>query len=145
MSDTVNLWPDLGNEAPPQKSPYEILWEQASLLAEKTKNRVWAEVTTGMDSFGMPVTDILDEGQSFYLELTMANEYRYTLIAVYYSVLPYPSIIVYKPTGDKIKVNNEDEFIGTLHTLFQKHETITILIDMINQDLDYSLENNAFE
>jgi len=105
----MNMWPeDIGHNIP-SKSPAAILREQASLLGNKTKNIVTAEVKRNNI-----------DNRMFYYEFYIvapSYSYRYKLFGIVYGIEQYPVFFLIE--DDDIKKGLAEYKPNVLETLIQ--------------------------
>jgi hypothetical protein len=130
----LDLWPDtIGEDL--EKSPVSILREQASLLGQKTKNIVQAEVSIG------PAEE--DEfAHTFQIVAPAMSNYRYQLFTVYHKIYLYPVEIFAEddilheiaPGAERFVVaESEEEFMEMLKAVFGARKTIRIINALLSQ------------
>ncbi|MFN8579287.1 MAG: hypothetical protein U0354_20870 [Candidatus Sericytochromatia bacterium] len=79
-----DLWPEINLDSSGD-TPLSILMEQANILSEKTRGLILGDVlTNSKDKYIF---------HTFYLVAPKLNNYRYSLIDVIHSVMPYPTFI----------------------------------------------------
>lgn len=150
-SKVENLWPMDIRATSKQLSPVAILKRQASLLGERTKNIVEAEVETK----GADHQKKLQHW--FYLVAPALDFYKYPLFRVEHSPTQfYPlsmSFIVNDETSTKadrtrkfegitsreqvamLRVKSEAEFTAHLKTIFAADETKKVIQSLIDQSV----------
>jgi hypothetical protein len=129
-----SLWPDDIDQVE-QKSPAAILKEQASLLGQRTKNLVVADVRAEeppgyLDTYFQ---------YSFSIVAPTLSGYRYRLFSIRYSVALYPlSIIdiddevrkeVFPKTSfsEDVSVGSESEFLETIGMILRANRTKQVI------------------
>lgn len=150
-SKVENLWPIDIRATSKQLSPVAILKRQASLLGERTKNLVEAEVET-------KATDHQKKLQHwFYLVAPALDFYKYPLFRVEHSPTQfYPLMIRFigsaetSTKGDRsgkfegitsreqvmmLRVKSEAEFTAHLKTIFAADETKKVIQSLIDQSV----------
>jgi hypothetical protein len=129
-----NLWPE-DIAVTDAVAPVSLLREQASLLGERTKNLVEGSVVTpgtvrGVDRFSK-------DQFSYGLDLVAPalNNYRYRLFSISHGVEFYPLTISGSEAlnSDEFQVNNEEEFLKALETIFSSEKTKGIIASLIAQ------------
>src|SRR5437867_9307579 len=114
-----NLWPEdiAVTEA---VAPVSILKDQASKLAERTKNLVEARVrNSARDSYDD------DFAYDFELVAPALNNYRYRLFAISHDVQFYPLFIHDCEAFDEkdVPVDDEEQFLKVLKVIFSSERT----------------------
>lgn len=150
-SKVENLWPMDIRATSKQLSPVAILKRQASLLGERTKNIVEAEVET-------KAADHQKKLQHwFYLVAPALDFYKYPLFRVEHSPTQfYPLMIIVSSsaetstTGNRLSkfdgitrreqvkmlsVKSEAEFTAHLKTIFAADETKKVIQSLIDQSV----------
>lgn len=121
-----SLWPEL--KVKREKTPYAILTEQASYLAENTGGVVTASVTR----------QTITEGNvklSFFFVAPALGDYRYLLLTLWHDpVIVYP---VHEWETDE-EIASEPKLLEYLKTVFGNDDTRKILSSLINQSLEGS-------
>ena len=97
MKNKIDLWPIINLDTSGE-TPLKILLEQAEVLSQKTKGLVIGNVLTN------PKGNLIFH--TFYLVAPMLNNYRYSLMDVVHSAMPYPTFIYNNniETDDFVKV-----------------------------------------
>lgn len=132
MSSAIdNLWPDEIAFVTDDLPPVTILKQQASLLGQKTKNIVEAEVkTTSAD-----VEGILRH--TMYLVAPALCFYRYPLIDVEHEVTSMYPVTIKMSRSDikqkKISARDEKEFKDVLKRVFADEETKKVIGALLAQ------------
>ncbi len=142
----IDLWPE-GIETNRVKSPVTILREQGSLLGQKTKNLVQAEV---MEASGQHNEFVY----SFFIVAPALSHYRYKLLTIRHDVGLYPVKIDVEerivqeispqfqyeqvnPDGELIKTyleaNSEEEFLELLREIFKSEKAIAVVTSLLSQ------------
>lgn len=141
----LDLWPK-GIENLKVKSPVAILREQASILGEKTKNLVQAEVTEKNSGKFFTYT--------FFLVAPALNNYRYELFDMYHDISLYPVDIgveedIFAEIESKVKTHrdedgvscigaeSEDEFVEVLRAIFNSKKSIQVITALLSQSDPY--------
>jgi hypothetical protein len=146
--EMIDLWPnDIAFTG--VKAPVSILKEQASLLGEKTKNLLKAEVR-------LSEPDLLDTQSvmekmfglrqfyyAFYFVAPTLNNYRYKLFTISHGIQLYPVQInidddikfevLGKNTDGIITASSEEEFIEILKKVFNASKTKKIMQSILAQ------------
>jgi hypothetical protein len=138
----TDLWPDI-KDVPKRKTPNIILEEQASLLKEKTKDIVQAEIkrtSPGTNIFRGEIV-IFPFMYVFFIKAPVLR-YKYKLFSIAYDIFMYPTYfdidieITREILGGKqgeINANNEEEYLGILRKIFNSEKTISIIQSIISQ------------
>jgi hypothetical protein len=133
----VDLWPSdiVQNDVKP---PVAILKEQASLLGNKTKNLVTAEVhLDDPDDYGYSIVNF---NYRFLIIAPALNNYQFKLFSVAYDVDLYPvqfqldqSVAAELDVDEQISVGNEEEFQNLLKRIFGTQRTRRVISAISNQ------------
>lgn len=116
-----NLWPDFPeNET---QSPKELMQEQADFLAEKTGNKVIAEINIG-STFQTKIS------LSFQIIVPNLGNYRYLLFFVVHDINLYPLDFNYQETS--IKIDTPDALTQKMKEVFNSTETINQITSLIS-------------
>ncbi|MBG9375088.1 hypothetical protein I5907_02530 [Panacibacter sp. DH6] len=132
--DNKNLWPDFEN-IPKITSPRSILIEQASFLAEKTKNLLSAEVGGGNTK----------EGRIYYRFIIIApllKNYTYRLFTLSHDIFYYPCEISFQ--SQIMQIGSEDQLIERLKLIFNNENTQRIIASLIGQSKDIATEGSEY-
>ena len=130
-----DLWPSDIAASEGEVPPIAILKQQASLLGQRTKNLLEAEVKTETDDFQRMFKHTL------ILVAPALNFYRYPLLAVEHHVTKmYPATIkvtwLDKPPGDtilEISARNEEAFKSELRRVLGDDETKRVIATLLAQ------------
>jgi hypothetical protein len=133
----IDLWPkDI--EYTELRAPATIIKEQASLLGQKTKNLLKAEVLFSktletQDSFYY----------TFYFVAPTLNNYRYKLFTISHGIKLYPveinidydinAEISPQEKDGNLVAHSEDEFLEILHKIFNADTTKQIMKSILAQ------------
>ena len=122
-----DLWPeDLGSTIK-EIAPVTILKEQASLLGQRTKNIVKAEVGSSVN----PQDYVIDV---FYLVAPALNNYKFALFEIRHSIEQlYPVTIASGTLNINVKIATEDELLDKLEQVLSHEKTIRIIESMLAQ------------
>ena len=138
-----DLWPDdIG--AVEVIAPVTILKEQASLLGEKTRNVIRANVREARSAVPMPGFFIY----AFYITAPSLDHYRYELFRIRHRIDLYPVEFVLQDDllalfprpeegRDFIEASNEGEMIEFLTTIFGSEKTRTVIGSLLAQSEGY--------
>jgi len=119
-----DLWPaDIGVTT--LITPVSILREQATLLGEKTKHLVDAEVVSTPNGPGMV--------HSFILVAPAIGGYKYRLLRVIHNVDVYPLTLHFEPTNTQTEASNQEDFEKQLGSIFSSDKTQNIVKSLIAQ------------
>ncbi|AGP34358.1 hypothetical protein BE04_41660 [Sorangium cellulosum] len=150
-SKLPNLWPEDLGAAPADELPVVILREQATMLGERTKNLVEAEVRTepttelarrsinirldrDIPPWERPGTNITFEPEMvhhFVLKAPAISDYRYGLFGVYQPASIYPVAILFEQ--QTYLAGSKEEFIEHLREIFSAEITRKIVSALIAQ------------
>src|SRR6185436_13952765 len=126
-----NLWPE-DIAVTDAVAPVSLLKEQAALLGERTKNLVEGSVTSGV---GKSLALMLEGGFTYDFDIVAPalNYYRYRLFSISHGVELYPLTISGTDAlnSDEFEVNNEEEFLKALETIFSFEKTKRIISSLI--------------
>jgi len=132
MSISRNLWPE-DIAVTDVIAPVTILKEQASLLGQRTKNLVEGRVSPGIGK-GL---DMFDAGRFTYdfdLVAPALKNYTYRLFSISHGVEFYPLTIDSATLNSAdFKVNNDEEFLKALETIFSSGKTKGIISSLVSQ------------
>jgi len=124
---------DFGFDSP-ERSPEELLREQAALFAGRTDNLVVAEVESelgeedpwGADNSG----DLLIR---FVLRAPVLHNYRYVLFTFAHDLATqFPIRVVHAPLKER-PLENEDELKAFLSEVFKSDQTRSVLRNLVNR------------
>lgn len=122
-----SLWPEL--KVKREKTPYAILKEQATYLAENTNGLVNGLVTREVDKDG-------DIRLRFFFFTPALGNYRYLLVDVWHDpVMVYP--VTETTSGEEVAAS-EAEFLEHLEEIFGSDNTQRVLSSLINQSMEGS-------
>ena len=134
-----SLWPD-DIQVVKEKAPVTILREQASLLGQKTKNLVTAEVRPTEKLLG------LGFGFAFYIVGPALGNYRYMLFMISHDIELYPAQIWFDDeesvkeifpwvtnSGRVVQAKSEDEFLEFLGAIFRSQKTRQVIQAILAQ------------
>jgi hypothetical protein len=108
-------------------TPASILREQASLLGQKTKHLIEAEVVTSPHTDGSIM-------HQFYLVVPAMDNYRYRLLSVNHGVELYPLDIYFgSGPGPYAKAVSEEEFISQLKNVLSSEKTKKVIQSLLGQ------------
>jgi len=168
----VDLWPsDINVKQIAVKSPVHILREQASILAQKTKNIIRARIaryerrtftvtTEESIKWGWHAPDQepsgfiqpLDEDAevfeySFELIAPVLDNYSYLMFVVSFDIASYPLRVslakdLRKEITIESKANNEAEFLEILRQIFGATKTRNIIEALISQSVSFNVDTN---
>ena len=151
----VDLWPE-DIDYTETKAPVSILKEQASLLGNKTKNLLKAEVRlcgSVRNNFLDKIKPVLRTEQSFcytfYFVAPTLNNYRYRLFTILHGVQLYPLGIDIDDSDveaeilktfegalspkDTVIAHSESEFLETLQKILNADKTKQIMKSILAQ------------
>jgi len=139
----IDLWPDNIGEVK-VKSPVTILREQASLLGQKTKNIVQAEVVDAHR------TEAFIYG--FLIVGPALGNYRFRLLMIRHDISLYPVLIdveekILEEIGAKLRTepdeddpekywivaDDEEEFVESLKAIFGAQKTKRVIAALLSQ------------
>lgn len=120
-----SLWPEL--KVKREKTPYAILKEQASYLAENTNGLVTGLVTRKTDSNG-------DVWLRFFFVAPALGDYRYSLLTLWHD----PIIVYPVHASGSENIASEAKLVEYLKMVFSSDNTQTALSSLINQSLEGS-------
>ena len=133
MTTTENLWPDFALDTE-IRGPKTILTEQASFLANGTRNLLTADVIVA--PYGN------DGGLSYRFEIIASNlnGYKYTLFRIFQGdIFYYPCN--FSMGSKSFTVNSEGELLQTLKGVFSDAETTKIITSLIAQSKENATSN----
>jgi hypothetical protein len=121
------------------RPPVVILREQASLLGQKTKNIVTAEVRSSTDKKNIT--------HSFFIVAPALDNYRYGLFSIVHNNIElYPVYLDsdwdmmcelygenFANQGENIKIDSEDEFIDILGKILKSKKTKRVVHSLLTQ------------
>lgn len=120
--DTRDLWPkDIGEAT--LVAPSAILKEQASMLGEKTKYLVTAEVVTKSEGSTLIHT--------FQIKAPALDNYTYQLFSVHHGINFYPLSVVFEGSG--YGISTQEEFIVRLSDILGSATTRNLVKSLIAQ------------
>lgn len=136
----LDLWPESLDISMKVTPPLVILREQASLLENKTKGLVKAEVRSNANAnsleaiarsaLGAEATYPLS--YSFFLVAPALGNYKYQLFRVIQPVDMYPLKIVGSPLED-IEIASEEDLLEKLKLIFASEKVKRVISAMIAQ------------
>ena len=149
MSEAArDLWPDQIDVAS-IVPPIVILREQATVLGERTKGLVRAEVESteqprdGIEEYledVIPAEARVVHEHTLYLVAPALDNYRYSLLSVSHDFQPYPCRVSFHPnpdampTGDSsdtLAIRREDLFLPWLQSALNREETVRVIHGLI--------------
>ena len=139
----TDLWPEDLQIVEPL-TPVAILKQQAILLGKKTKNlvegRVYTVTVAANEGSLMALTafnkSIASDSahlmlvHNFDLVISTLGSYKYTLFTASHDINLYP---VYVSSDQKIKCENEEEFMQAIKRIFASEETRRVISSLIAQ------------
>lgn len=142
MSEALHgLWPtavDVTSVVPPAV----ILREQASVLGERTKGLVRAEVESTEQAAAeideyladvVPADARVVHSHTLYLVAPALDNYRYSLLSVTHDFSPYPCDARFHPCAETARISSEAEFRQYLGYYLKKTETVRIVHALISR------------
>ena len=118
-----DLWPaEIGTTK--ITAPVTILRKQASILAQRTKGLLEAEVLTNSQVSSQIV-------HRFVLVAPALDNYRYELFNVMHDVRLYPTQGVFQ--GRSTQLDNEEAFVNWLKSVLSSRETRQVVDGIISQ------------
>ena len=121
-----SLWPEL--KVKREKTPYAILKEQATYLAENTNGLVTGLVVRELYSRGIRLR--------FFFITPSLGDYRYLLFDLWHDpVMVYP--VAEMDSGEEVAAS-EAEFLEHLKEIFGSDNTQRVLSSLINQSMEGS-------
>lgn len=124
----IDLWPE-DIQVVKVRAPVTILREQATLLGQRTKNIVTAEVVNAHDEDAF--------GFSFYLVGPAIGNYRYKLFALSHGAEFYPLTLVPTPAvmreirrasqGMVMVIGSRDGLLTALRRIFSANKTLRVI------------------
>ncbi|WP_437929171.1 hypothetical protein WMF37_07835 [Sorangium sp. So ce291] len=150
-SKVPNLWPEDLGAVTADELPVVILREQATMLGERTKNLVEAEVRTDpttelgrrsiknrldrdvatWERSGTSTTFEPEMVHHFVLKAPALSDYRYGLFGVYQPLTIYPVAILFEQ--QIYLASSKEEFIERLREIFSAETTRKIVSALIAQ------------
>lgn len=135
----MDLWPDEIEAIDEIKSPVTILKEQASLLGNKTKNVLKAEVR--------PTNRVGEEfSYRFFLVAPALQDYHYELFTIWHTITLYPvKFLVDSEIAEEFKIgkdrtlnaHSEEKFIEILERILKSKKTVEVMQVLLAQSTDY--------
>jgi hypothetical protein len=120
-----DLWPDDIGVVNDISTPVGILKKQASLLGQKTKNLVEAEIKS-----------LVDNNRFIYhfnLIAPALNYYQYHLFSIGHDVAIYPLRLSFLAIDESYELDSQDELIEKLEFIFSHERTKRIIKSLIAQ------------
>lgn len=124
-TQVIDLWPEDIATNVSELTPVAILKQQASLLGDKTKNLVEAQVETRAVDFQRFLE------HSFYIVAPALDHYRYLLFRVTHPGTLYPVEIVSQ--DHKESAGSETEFIEKIRGILSSEKTRKLVQSLIAQ------------
>ena len=124
MNKDENLWGDLptGDDITP---PFTILKKQAEILETETngilRGQVWPIISANSISIRL---DILAQN---------LDDYSVTVLRIEQPLFLYPLKIFNEISNENYNVENEEEFIRTLHTILSSNEVKQLIRVILSQ------------
>ena len=131
---SLSLWGDLpsGDDITP---PITILKEQAEILGRRTKGTlkglVWHFISVNTISIRL---DILAQN---------LDDYSMTVIRIEQPLFLYPLRIFNEITNEEHKVENEEKFIRTLHSILSSYNVKRVIKEIFSQNKNISSDDIA--
>lgn len=147
---TRDLWPDQ-IDVTSIVPPIVILREQATVLGERTKGLVRAEVDSteqppkGIEEYledAIPAEARVVYVQTLYLVAPALDNYRYSLLSVSHDFQPYPCRVSFHPNPDRglidhffgtMTIVSEGQFLQWLQVALNREETVRIIHGLISR------------
>lgn len=126
---TKNLWGDLPLAEAEEKSPAQVLDEQAKQLGPLTKNVLSGEV------FKRPRNDGLFEA-TLYIVAEFLDEYRYAVCRIDYSPISLYPLELYDLVGsqrENVRCKTEEELLDTLSYVLQSEKVRKVISSLIRE------------
>ncbi|MDM8558458.1 hypothetical protein [Candidatus Parabeggiatoa sp. HSG14] len=127
MMAIENLWGEF-LQVNKTRTPYHILWEQAKLLGNMTKNELTGEIERHTKR-----SNLLDEG--FILEFLIfapVLDYTYSVLSVRHGITMYP-LRISSSTGKSDKCENEEEFLKSLKEVLSSEHLKKVIAGLLTQ------------
>jgi len=135
----IDLWPQDLQADERQRAPVTILKEQASLLGQKTRNLLEAEVRQRAARQGFSLDVFFFD---FYLVAPALGHYRFKLFSAWHDIRFYPLFVqldedlereVCHKGEREVRVDSEEEFLQILRKIFASQKTRGVIQALLAQ------------